>query len=69
MFAIVVLDVQLIILSESAIAKQLIDKIYEKRKSAALDLEKWVYPTWNPYSLELSPGRYENATSKEMNGG
>lgn len=27
-------------LIESSIAKQLIDKIYEKRKAAALDLEK-----------------------------
>jgi hypothetical protein len=27
---------------DSAVARQLIDKIYEKRKAAALELEKWL---------------------------
>lgn len=29
-------------IADSAIAKQLVDKMYEKRKAAALDLEKCV---------------------------
>lgn len=34
-------------LVDSAVAKQLIDKIYEKRKAAALELEKCVHSLSN----------------------
>ena len=54
---------------DSAVARQLIDKIYEKRKAAALELEKKV-----AYKADLEliadmlfycPGKSENVICKE----
>jgi hypothetical protein len=51
---------------DAAISRQLVDKIYEKRKAAALDLEKSVRPAHVPRTPANSlSDRYENASSKE----
>jgi hypothetical protein len=56
-------------MADSAIAKQLVDKMYEKRKAAALDLEKCV--TVGSYCLALPDWHVDslvNATNKETIG-
>ena len=54
---------------ETSIQKQLVDKMYEKRKAAALELEKYL----SPFALSgrqnrnrhiSFSGRYENARRK-----
>lgn len=53
---------------ESATSKQLVDKIYEKRKAAALELEKcasYFPPKFSNSSFNLI-GRSENATKREI---
>jgi hypothetical protein len=53
--------------AETAVAKQLVDKIYEKRKAAALDLEKYlrVYQKIETYRRVLI-GKSANVIFKEM---
>lgn len=41
---------------DSSISKQLVDKMYEKRKAAALELEKYLH----------SPIRHEDAWNKHL---
>ena len=55
-------------LIDPAISRQLVDKMYEKRKAAALDLEKYAY--FQPYSRlssdGYSVGRFGIATKNTM---
>lgn len=49
------------------VSKQLVDKIYEKRKAAALELEKYkVFLNWAPIPGSHILDRFENVISKEM---
>ena len=61
-------------LTDSSVSKQLVDKMYEKRKAAALELEKYVH--WSlsrsavSSNIELSCiGRSGSVTNKATTGG
>ena len=55
-------------LPDSTIARQLVDKIYEKRKAAALDLEKsYLRVSCNGISVDSLADRFGNVTCKATN--
>lgn len=55
---------------DSTIAKQLVDKMYEKRKAAALDLEKYtMLSKLNEMTLiVMRADLFANATNRETSG-
>lgn len=57
--------------ADLSISKQLVDKLYEKRKAAALELEKCVSSSSGTRHevTAYPPGRYETATSKMISDG
>jgi hypothetical protein len=56
-------------LADAAVAKQLVDKIYEKRKAAALELEKYFnLLVAGCNALNVLSGRFANVTCRMTDG-